>query len=55
MVADALSRSNSDSDFGINFMEQPLPQVMPRFLDDLCEVTRTRRSCLPTKSNVPCS
>ncbi|XP_040374675.1 uncharacterized protein LOC121052843 [Rosa chinensis] len=45
MVADVLSKCSLDIDIGTIYMEQPPPQVINAFLDDLSEVPRSRKVC----------
>ena len=42
MVADSLSKCSLGTEFGINFFEQPPPQVIAVILDDLCSVPKSR-------------
>ncbi|XP_061993998.1 uncharacterized protein LOC133711946 [Rosa rugosa] len=45
MVAKVLSKCSLDTNIGTIYMEQPPPQVINAFLDDLSEVPRSRKVC----------
>lgn len=42
MVAESFSKCSLGAEFGINFFEQPPPQVTAVIFDDLCSVSRSK-------------